>query len=454
MLKRTSLKQLIEWGNKKDKKPLIVNGMRQVGKTTLIKEYANTYFKNNFVYLNLFDKEDYDIFNNGLETTLQAIQSIKGIELTKNTLIIIDEVQESESAYMFIKALHDSDKPNNLICSGSYIENHVIQNNFKIPMGCYETLTIYPLSFKEFLINKGEESSLKVAKSNILSNSKVNATIHNKLLSVLDEYLLIGGMPNIVNTYINNIGMDDVHTLIANQLEDLQQQQRVDITRGLSKPDAKKTIAVYDSIKNTMTKTTGFKLGKFKYASIDTKTPNANKYVDSIATLTRSKVLLSVRQVLSDNYKIDDSNKNAKYIYSDLGFLSNTLGMGNAKRIIKDKEKMKGYITENFVAIELQHLKQPIKYWYKPKDKESLSNNTYEVDFIHYNVKKTLSIPIEVKSGTNVSSRSSLSMYKSIYKPRYSIIISRKNFNNDKEHSVIKLPLYALHLMDELIESL
>ena len=273
-------------------------------------------------------------------------------------------------------------------------------------------------------------------------------------MKMLDEYLVVGGMPNIVNTYINNIGMDDVYKLIENLLEDLQSQQRVDIIRDLSKPDRNKVLGVYNSIESTMIKLSGIKIQKYKVSNIDTKTPNKKKYINSIDILTRSKILLPIMQSNSDNPKIDKTNNNMKLVYSDMGFLSNSLGINNTLEIVNDNKIKKGLIAENFVAIELQYLKQPIKYWYKSKDNETKSNKIYEVDFLHYNSTNNISVPIEVKSGIHTKKYSSLKKYKKIYNPNYSIILSRKNFFIDEKNSIIKLPLYAIHLIDSLIDSI
>ena len=454
MLKREWIKQLITWGKNEHKKPLLVKGMRQVGKTTTIKKYAEDNFSNNYVYLNLLDEDDLSIFSGGFANVFATIEANKNITINDETLIIIDEVQLSENAYMFIKLLHDSDKPNNLICSGSYIENTIIHKDFKIPMGCYEEIVVYPLTFYEFAINKGEEKALIAVENSILSGEIISRPIHKRLLLLVNEYLIIGGMPNVVNIYINKIGGDDVYLSVEQELVILQDQQVVDIQRGLSVPSREKVVDIYNSIKTTIIKTKGIKLPKFKYTDIGKKNSSYSKYMNSIQVTTRSNILLPIYQTRSNLQKVDPSNKQLKLVYSDMGFLSNSLGIKEMAAKVNNDVQEKGYITENFVAIELQQFKQPIKYWYLLNNPDTKSKKSYEVDFLHYNNKNNISIPIEVKSGKNVRSISSLKKYKTLYNPKHSIIISSKPFYKGDHETNTKLPLYAIWMLDKYIDTI
>ena len=449
MLQRECMNDLISWGNNKYKKPLLVKGMRQVGKTTTIKQYARDFFPNNHVYLNLFEEDDLSIFNGGLDEIYATIEAVKGITINDDTLIIIDEVQKSETAYIFIKLVHDSNKSNNLICSGSYVENAIIQKKYDIPMGCYDELILYPLTFYEYAINKNEGKLLQSAKNSILSNNQVNRVVHNRLLILLDEYLLIGGMPNIVNMFINTIGGDDVYDYITNELDKLQNDQREDIQRFLYKPDKAKVLNIYNSIETTMKRTDGAKIDKLRYKDIDIKKPSFEKYESALKVLTRSKVLIAIQQTTNNDIKVDSTNKNIKLVYSDMGYLSNSIGFYKILDIIKNKETEKGYITENFVAIELQHHNKDVSYWYKGRDDKS---NSYEVDFKYYNKTTKSIIPIEVKSGIYINNISSLKKYIKLYFPSNSVVLSRKNISINHETNIINFPLYAIWILNEYLD--
>ena len=450
MLKRTAMSGLVEWANNSNKKPLLVKGMRQVGKTTLIVEYAKNHHEGDYIYIDMFDSTNKDLFSLSIKELFETIERKFSKKINKHTLLIIDEVQEAEDAYLFIKRLHDSDYPNNLICSGSYIENIVIQKKYRIPMGCYDQLIITPLSFYEFYLNSENVDDLLYVKKCILSNSRIIGEVHRKLLLKLDDFLIIGGMPGVVKEYVSGLSgenfsnLDDILNLLA-------LSQREEIIRGLSKPNERKVLSIYNSIPSSLTKTSGTKMHKLKYVNQSNKKVSFSTYAESISILTRSRILLSIKQSTTNSTIIDYQNNSQKLVYSDTGFLSNAIGMSNTIDIVRNKKDYKGYITENYVATELSRMsKNYVSYWYAKGNQTS--HKSYEVDFIHTIDKTNIVVPIEVKSGINVKSISSLNKYTSLYNPEYIIILSGRTFSYDEDKGIFKIPLYAIWIIDELIK--
>ena len=447
-LKRTIENDILKWYQNKDKRPLLLNGMRQVGKTTTILNFLEEHCSNNYIKLNLLEEKDKQIFENSgsYEEILINIEASTRKKINEETIIFIDEVQESKNAYYFIKLANDNPAyNNNLICSGSYINNHVLQNGYKVAYGSYQELIMYPLTFYEYALNKGLELEIKHVESAINNRKRILTQVHNKLLSVLDEYILIGGMPAIVSTYLEIGNLEVVISILST----LQDQQRIDIQRGLNKASQGKVLQIYDSIKNTFNRTEGLEVPKLMFSDIDKESKaRYSKYKNELEILLRSNILTPIYQI-NDPYINNTDSKKLKLVYSDMGFLAKSIGHNNLEQALKNKELILGYITENFVALELQtyHSPKKVKYWYKPKIKNSKSTvNPKEIDFI-YN-----GLPIDVKAGTNANASPSMKEFNRLYNPKYSIIISRKNFTIDHDAKRIKLPLYALWMLKRIIE--
>ena len=435
MLVRTAMDDLLKWGNNKNRRPLIVNGMRQVGKTDLIKKYGEKYHVNNYIYIDMFDPASHGIFNNTFESVFDSLEEFSGKVITNETLIIIDEVQNSEQAYMFIKALHDSERPNNLICSGSYIENTIILKSYKIPLGCYQELTISPLSFYEFVLNQvNGEKLLGYTKNAIMNQGALQKATHNKMLKLLNEYFIIGGMPNIVNTYLAN---NDKNT-IFDMVSELQNGQKNDIIRNLSVPNQNKVLEIYNTIPKTMVNDKGLEhISKFKVVDVGSANANVKKYKPALDILTRSRVLTAIKHI--------DNESVIKLIYSDMCFITKAFGLDVMEDIIYKNglDGVKGYIIEGFVALELSsYFKQNTLNYKRWKN----SSKYYEINFIYKN-----NIPLEIKSKTKWKNNKSLNTYIKNFKPDISFVISMKNFVNMPNNERIRFPLYAIWLLDEYI---
>jgi len=448
ILIRTIENKIVKWYKDNNKKPLLLNGMRQVGKTTTINIFLEKYSKNNYIKLNLIEERDKEVFDDSgsFDEIMTNIEAISGKKINKDTIIFIDEVQESEKAYNFIKIANDNPSyNNNLILSGSYINRYVLKNEYKVALGSYQELIMYPLTFYEYVLNKGWDSKLKHVESAIKKEEKVLTQIHNDLLSALDEYILIGGMPAIVLTFLETGNIEVVESLLLN----LQEQQKDDIQRGLTKPSKTKIIQIYNSIKNTISRTEGLKVPKLMFSDIDKKSKaRYSKYKYELDILLRNNVLTPVYQINNPNIDIVN-DKRIKLLYSDMGYLSRSIGFNNVNNAIKEKEQILGYITENFVALELQSYYWPdeLKYWYKSKMKtSSITTNSNEIDFLFK------SLPIDVKSGNNAQTSSSLKAYFKLYNPKYSIIISRNNFSINHNTKRIKLPLYSVWMLKKIID--
>ncbi len=200
MFNRQILSKLTDWKNRSDRKPLILRGARQVGKTTAVNIFSETF--DNYISLNLELGKDRNIFKDELsvQETFQAIQIVKNIELKKgNTLIFIDEIQQSPSAIRLLRYFYEELSEIFVIAAGSLLEIVLEKTEISFPVGRIEYLYMYPLTFEEYLEAKGEKLLLEA-----MDKIPLPEYTYSKLLDLFHEYTLIGGMPEVIKHYIEH----------------------------------------------------------------------------------------------------------------------------------------------------------------------------------------------------------------------------------------------------------
>lgn len=429
-MKRVAMNKLIEWKNSPKRKPLLLYGARQVGKTYLVKEFGNDQY-DNIIYVNF---ETNKIVSNMINDDISPELIIKNLEIVFNqkiekgrTLIFFDEIQENPRALTSLKYFCEDANDYHIIGAGSLLGVHLNKKNFSFPVGKVDFLTIYPLSFEEFLINTNNDILLNEIKECYNLNRKISETSHEKATSLYHDYLALGGMPEVVEEYINSksliTAIDFQHTIIDSY--------RSDISKYSTSDQGNKIISTFDSIPIQLAKENK----KFQYKVIQ-KGGTASIFGESINWIVNAGIALKCEKlpdnvgVPLDMYKEIDS---FKLYMNDVGLLTN---MSNFPiYLIQNRdavnEIMIGMLNENYVANCLKYNSINLFYW--------KNNGECEVDFVAQS-RKGLIIPIEVKSGTNTKSKS-LNMFMNINKPKYAIRISGKNFgfvNNIKS-----VPLYA-----------
>ncbi len=438
-MERKAMQDLINWKNKKIRKPLLLFGARQVGKTYLVQEFGKTYF-DNMIYVN-FEKNN--IVNRLIDENISPDYIIKNLEIIfnqkidkENTLIFFDEIQSNPRALTSLKYFCEETPEYHIIGAGSLLGVKVKEKNFSFPVGKVEFLTIYPLSFEEFLNNTGNSMLCEQIKSCYKLNNKMDETLHEKALNMYYEYLTIGGMPEVVREYITS---SSVISAIEYQ-NDIIESYKNDITKYCEKPsDANKILAAFSSIPVQLAKENK----KFQYKFIQ-KGGTSAIFGESIEWLVNAGIVHKcVKTKIGIPLKMYEELENFKLYTNDVGILTNLseLPLYFIKNSNVINESMLGMLTENYVASCLKYNGLNLHYW--KNDYES------EVDFI-IQTKRGDIIPLEVKSGNNVKSRS-LTNYINEFNPRFSIRISIKNFgfvNNIKS-----VPLYAVFcITDENLE--
>lgn len=426
-MKRNIYKKLLGWKNSKDKKPLVLEGARQIGKTYIVNYFAKNEYKNS-IYINFELDESWEtIFDNlNPEDILRKIKSITKTDIIEGeTLIIFDEVQKSEKALNSLKYFCEFKNDVDIIAMGSLLGIVVNRKRFSFPVGKVNLIKMYQLSFEEFLIALGEEEKIALIKECFESFKPMNEMIHKQLLDLYKLYLYIGGMPEVVKSYIE---LEDLNICRIKQNEILDTYLR-DMSKYNTKTEQSKTIATYNSICVNIAKDNK----KYMYSSI-TKTARAKDYESAtewIELAGLGKKIFKVDQIKIPLETYKDSST-FKFYMNDVGLLCAKAKI-RYEEIIDENEMFsdfKGGLAENYVISELINNIDEI-YYYKDDKNIEIDSIIKQYDGI---------IPIEVKSGKRTNS-ASLNNYIKKYNPKYSIRMSTKNFGF--ENNIKSVPLYA-----------
>ena len=424
-MERILLKELKEWKNSPNRKPLIIQGARQVGKTWLMKTFGKTDFEQ-VIYLNFESSERLkNLFV--ADFNIQRILSVIEIETNQkidvaNCLLIFDEVQEAEKGLTALKYFYEQAPQYYIIAAGSLLGVSLQKNN-SFPVGKVDFLQLYPLSFIEFLQNTGEAL---LANELVNKNWEVVSTFHEKLVEKLRLYYFIGGMPEAVVSYIENNDLKMVRTI----------QQKIiigyenDFAKHAPNEIVPKIRMVWQSLISQLAKENR----KFIYGQIK-KGSRAKDFETAINWLVDAGLVLKVNRIETpmlplNAYADFDS---FKLFLLDVGLL-NAIGNIDQKILLEKNNiltQFKGALTEQYVCQQLK-IKTALFYW-------SVANSLAEIDFLIQS--KNEIIPIEVKAEENVKSKS-LKVYVEKFSPK---IAMRTSMNAYREESwLVNVPIYAI----------
>jgi len=424
-MKRNSIKELELWKNKIDRKPLIIQGARQVGKTWLMKEFGNLHFEN-VVYINFESSvrlqsifsTDFDI-----PRIIQIFEIESGQTIHSNTtLLILDEIQEADKGLTALKYFQENGSEYFVMAAGSLLGVSLQKNN-TFPVGKVDFLNLYPICFDEFLINLNEEPLAMALKE---QKWEIIAPFHEKLNQYLRLYYYIGGMPEAVNTYLKTKNLAAVRTIQNNIIvgyeNDFAKYAPIDIVPKIR--------MVWQSILGQLSKENK----KFIYSQLK-KGARAKDFETAISWLTNAGLLLKSIKINQAKIPLKaylDFDVFKLYLI-DIGLLNAMAQLD--EQIILNKNQIliefKGALTEQFVAQELK-LKFDLFYW-------SAENATAELDFI---VQKNQNIiPIEVKAEENLKAKS-LKLFEEKHQTKNATRFSMNYYR--KEDWLVNLPLYAV----------
>lgn len=420
---------LEDWQKSSHRKPLILQGARQVGKTYSILEFGRTHY-DNVAYFNFETNPKLNetfAENISPDYLIPILSHIAGQTIVREkTLIVFDEVQLCERALTSLKYFCEDAPDYHIIVAGSLLGVAVNRAKFSFPVGKVDMKTLYPMDIEEFMLAMGEGNLVNQIRECFESNTPLPSALHEAAIMLYRQYLVVGGMPECVLQFVETkdyiLIRHTQDTILASYLNDMSKYNTLN--------EIKKTRLTYDNITVQLSK----KNTRFQYKLIK-KGGRASEFENAIEWLTLSGIVSQIYKVEQikkplENYRDIDSFK----IYvSDLGLLcaKKDLAATDILYMVDEINDFKGGMTENYVNTHLTINGYKTYYWE--------SNRGAEIDFIIQ--RDTHIIPIEVKAADNTRAKS-LKIYMDTYKPAYAIKLSTKNFGFEDNKKIV--PLYAV----------
>ena len=425
---RKIMDYLKEWKHSEHRKPLILQGTRQVGKTYSILEFGRTCYEN-VAYFNFETNPKLNetfAENISPDYLIPILSHIAGQTIIREkTLIVFDEVQLCERALTSLKYFCEDAPEYHIIVAGSLLGVAVNRTRFSFPVGKVDMKTLYPMDMEEFMLAMGEEQLVELIKKCFQTDTPMPAALHDAAMQLYRQYLVVGGMPECVMQFIQTkdyiLVRNTQNTILASYLNDMSKYNNLN--------EIKKTRLAYDNITVQLSK----KNTRFQYKLIK-KGGRASEFENAIEWLCLSGIVSQVYKVEQikkplENYRDIDA---FKVYVSDLGLLcaKKELMANDILYMVKELDDFKGGMTENYVNVQLSINGYHMYYW--------KSARGAEIDFVIQREGKL--IPIEVKSADNTRAKS-LKVYMDTYEPDYAIKLSAKNFSFEDRKKIV--PLYA-----------
>lgn len=434
-MRRNALEKLSAWKERSGRKPLIIQGARQVGKTWLMKEFGRTAYANT-VYLNFDGHPGLGAF---FESDLDPRRIIAGLEIEfhqkivpETTLVIFDEIQECNRALVSLKYFCENTPEYHLMAAGSFLGVAAHEGN-SFPVGKVNMMTLYPLNFAEFLEAAGEE---ELVRAMLLLDRPLLKVFRDKLTRFLKYYFYVGGMPEAVQAFSRNGDLETVREI----QRAIVHSYGADFSKHIHGPDIPKVGLLWDSIPAQLAR----EKKKFVYSDIKSGA-RAREYENALGWLVKSGLVYQVNRVSLPNLPLISyqERENFKLFMLDLGLLSAKSGL-DIKTILEGDTAVfnhfKGALTEQYVLQELKSFDDdlPVFYWANRK-------NTSEIDFVIQKWDEV--IPLEVKASVNLKAKS-LRAYMDAFKPRTALRTSLAELSRNGR--LLEIPLYLIGRYQEL----
>ena len=432
-MERKIMKKLIEWKNDHNRKPLILRGARQVGKTYIIKQFGKENY-NNVAYFNFdHDQELYQLFENTKDPKriLEQLSFVNGEAIIpEKTLIIFDEIQECPNALNSLKYFNEEANEYHIISAGSLLGIRLSHTSF--PVGKVDFLDMYPMTFSEFLIAEGLNNLVEYMES-ISNFENIPEIFFNRLEEKLKAYFIIGGMPEAVKSWVTEKDISKVNKIQENILKAYE----ADFSKHTTNIEANRISIIWNSVSSQLSKENK----KFLY-QVAKDGARAREYEGAVNWLNDANLIYKIYSVTKPSMPLKAYNDLSAFkIYvNDVGLLRKMTDL-DSKVVIEGNrifEEFKGALTENYILQML--LSTGLKANYFTFD------NKYEIDFIiQY---KNNIIPIEVKSSENINSIS-LKHYNEKYNPKVRIRFLMKNLQ--KDNNLINIPLFMVEYIKKFL---
>jgi predicted AAA+ superfamily ATPase len=442
MIQRTALKYLLRWKKDENRKPLVLRGARQVGKTTLVREFAKQY--DVFLHLNLEDEDDRQLFedNKNVEKLITAIFFRKHVEkIDKNVLLFIDEIQFSKPAIAILRYFYEEANYIHVIVAGSLLETVIDVRRISFPVGRVQYMAIRPCSFLEFLDGTGQSFDAKAI-------TKLEGHyIHKRLIDSFKDYILVGGMPAAIAQYAKNRDI-----LTVRETYDLLMVSYKDDVEKYTKNQSLMQIirTILDVGWNSAAEAISFeKFGNTSFSSREMS--KAFQTIQKAMLLELAYPTSSTQMPLIQNFR-----KHPKLLWLDTGLVNYYAGIQSDIFSVKDIQDIwRGRIAEHIVAQELLTLDYSLLtkryFWRREK-----GTSEAEVDFVYKCNGKA--IPIEVKSGHNAKLKS-LHLFMDEAPHNIAVRVWSQSFSVDevttqkgKKFNLLNVPFYYVGVLEEVLK--
>lgn len=432
-MRRFILDELINWKKSKYRKPLILKGARQIGKTYILKEFGEKEYEG-VAYFNFDHDEDlYNLFTDTKDPKrlLEQLSFIYGKAiLPEKTLIIFDEIQECPSALNSLKYFQEEANEYHIVCAGSLLGIRLSHTSF--PVGKVDFINMYPMTFKEFLTADKCENLVEYMES-VNRIEKIPDIFFNQLEEKLKAYFIIGGMPEAVNAWVNEKDIELVNKIQENILKAYES----DFSKHTDNREANKISLIWNSIPSQLSKENK----KFLYQVIK-QGARAREYEDALNWLNDANLIYKIYNLTKTDFPLKAYNDlNSFKIYmNDVGLLRRMANFDSRIIVEGDRlfEEFKGALTENYVLNMLNNIFDVVPNYY--------TYDRHEIDFVIQNKNKI--IPIEVKSNKSTNNVS-LTRYNEKNKNEISIRFSMNNLSKDGK--ILNIPLFMIEYLKKFI---
>ena len=430
-MRRNAIEKLIAWKDRDDRKPMVLKGARQVGKTWIMKEFGKNYY-DNYVYIN-FDEEDEikSLFekNKNPYRLIELLSLIAGEKiLPGKTLIIFDEVQECPEALNALKYFKEKANEYHIIAAGSLLGTLLAQPK-SYPVGMVNLLDIYPLTFDEFL--EAIDEPLYTYYKGIQKHQEIEEIFHHRLLDIYNHYLIIGGMPECVASWLQYKDPEKISEIQQELIEVYEN----DFSKHNGKVNSGRILMVFRSIVTQLAKSNE----KFMYGAVR-EGGRARDFEEAIEWLVSAGMLNRIYNVARMEHPLAAFDKldQFKLFLFDTGLLKHMAGIDNSAILLKSNYQFKGPLTENFVLQQLRGQFDIMPRYYSNKNKE--------IDFVLQNGMEI--IPVETKGGEDRSAPS-FKRYIEECKPKHAIRFSKRGYRKDGD--ITNIPLYLVSKTKDLL---
>lgn len=431
---RRSMDDLVKWKNAKNRKPLIIRGARQVGKTWLMKEFGKTNYEK-CAYINFDNNERMESLFSGnldIERIVTALQIEAGVAIeAENTLIIFDEVQEVPRALTSLKYFCENAPQYHIVAAGSLL-GVALHPGTSFPVGKVEFLDLYPLDFLEFMFAMGKDNLVKLLESEDFS---LITSFKGKFIDLLKQYYYIGGMPEVVASFIaaRNYG----------KVREIQKRILIAYEQDFSKHAPNETVPRIRMLWSSAPAQLAKENRKFIYGLIR-QGARAREYELAMTWLIDCGLVYKVSRISKPDMPLmayQDFNA-FKLFVLDVGLLG-AMSELDIKSLLEGNkifEEFKGALTEQYVLQQLIASKKATPYYW------SAEKGTAEIDFIFQSDSNI--VPLEVKAAENLQAKS-LKSYCQKYEPRYAIRTSMSDYR--QEEWLTNVPLYAINILSDML---